>query len=387
MSSRLYLDVHVLQVLPPSCVNRDDVGMPKMCFYGGVERARVSSQAWKRAIRLWFREHGTETAIRTRRLVELLSEELRSRGISDDGESEQQTLLLPEPQTVDSDDKANKLAKEAMDTLFSNKKNKKNGKNNDKEKDENDEDKKIPMAFISDGQIKAIAEVVVAALSNQSKLPKDKKIEKKLLEAAKSAPTADILLFGRMYAANQKLNVDAAAQVAHVISTHEASRQYDYFTAVEESNKEDESGAGHIDSKCFSSSVVYRYATVNLGEKSELVLFNKQQAAEIAEKFLEAFVCAMPTGSINSYANNTLPFYVLAILRDDMPINFAPAFEKPIKANDDGGYCELSKEAFLGYKESVHKLYGSPVESWELGNGLNLQDMLEKVRSGIEGRL
>lgn len=41
-----YIDVHVLQTVPPSCVNRDDTGSPKTSIYGGTTRARVSSQAW-----------------------------------------------------------------------------------------------------------------------------------------------------------------------------------------------------------------------------------------------------------------------------------------------------------------------------------------------------
>lgn len=56
MNKRLYVDLHVLQTVPPSCVNRDDTGSPKTAVYGGVRRARVSSQAWKRAMRTMFRE-------------------------------------------------------------------------------------------------------------------------------------------------------------------------------------------------------------------------------------------------------------------------------------------------------------------------------------------
>ena len=52
MSKNLYIDLHVIQTLPPSCVNRDDTGSPKTAIYGGVTRARVSSQSWKRAMRL-----------------------------------------------------------------------------------------------------------------------------------------------------------------------------------------------------------------------------------------------------------------------------------------------------------------------------------------------
>ena len=43
MKARLYLDVHVLQTVPPSCVNRDDTGSPKTAIYGGTTRSRVSS--------------------------------------------------------------------------------------------------------------------------------------------------------------------------------------------------------------------------------------------------------------------------------------------------------------------------------------------------------
>ena len=52
--TRTIIDVHVLQTVPPSNLNRDDTGSPKTAVYGGVRRARVSSQAWKRATRRDF---------------------------------------------------------------------------------------------------------------------------------------------------------------------------------------------------------------------------------------------------------------------------------------------------------------------------------------------
>ena len=54
MNKRLYVDFHILQTVPPSCINRDDTGSPKTAVYGGVLRARVSSQAWKHAMRGWM---------------------------------------------------------------------------------------------------------------------------------------------------------------------------------------------------------------------------------------------------------------------------------------------------------------------------------------------
>ena len=37
---RLYVDLHVIQTVPPSCINRDDTGSPKTAVYGGATRAR-----------------------------------------------------------------------------------------------------------------------------------------------------------------------------------------------------------------------------------------------------------------------------------------------------------------------------------------------------------
>ena len=78
-----YIDIHVLQSVPPSNLNRDDTGTPKTAFYGGVERARVSSQAWKRATRRHFAEQvearqltADQLAVRTKRAVAQVAERL-----------------------------------------------------------------------------------------------------------------------------------------------------------------------------------------------------------------------------------------------------------------------------------------------------------------------
>ena len=76
---RLYVDFHVLQTVPPSCVNRDDTGSPKTAVYGGATRARVSSQAWKHAIRKMFIEEMAdmvETGKRTLKATDLVAGEL-----------------------------------------------------------------------------------------------------------------------------------------------------------------------------------------------------------------------------------------------------------------------------------------------------------------------
>ena len=56
MTVARFLDVHLLQTVPYANLNRDDLGSPKDLIYGGVTRTRVSSQCWKRAVRLAVEE-------------------------------------------------------------------------------------------------------------------------------------------------------------------------------------------------------------------------------------------------------------------------------------------------------------------------------------------
>lgn len=90
----LYVDIHVLQTVPPSCVNRDDTGSPKTARYGGVTRARVSSQAWKRAVHLMFEEslEKSQLGVRTKGIVGLVAHEIDPK-LSEDARKRANVLL------------------------------------------------------------------------------------------------------------------------------------------------------------------------------------------------------------------------------------------------------------------------------------------------------
>ena len=76
-NNRVFLDIHAIQILPPSNMNRDDSGSPKTAQYGGVRRARVSSQAWKRAMRRYFAEYSSEDlGIRTKHIVAYVADQI-----------------------------------------------------------------------------------------------------------------------------------------------------------------------------------------------------------------------------------------------------------------------------------------------------------------------
>ena len=74
----LFVEFHLIQNFAPSNLNRDDTGAPKDAFFGGHRRARVSSQCFKRAIRLSANEHGLIDpqfqGVRTQKLFKLLTD-------------------------------------------------------------------------------------------------------------------------------------------------------------------------------------------------------------------------------------------------------------------------------------------------------------------------
>ena len=351
MNKRLYVDFHILQTVPPSCINRDDTGSPKTAVYGGVTRARVSSQAWKHAMRQAFVEESLldeeDVGKRTKKVTELVEKEIAA--------------LAP-------DMDAAKLAKKTLDNAGI----------------KNDEKGTKALFFISQAQIKALAQLAVEECA-------DKKEYKKALS---TAPSADIALFGRMVADDPSLNFDAAAQVAHSISTHAVQNEYDYFTAVDDCQAEDNAGAGHLGTVEYNSATLYRYATVNVMELERHL--GAKKAAEVVRSFGEAFIRSMPTGKQNTFANRTLPDAVYVTIREDQPVNLCGAFERAVRKSLEG-YAEPSKSALQAYAQQLYQSFAeAPAKSFTVGTGLEalapaqplntMLDALEKaVRDALAG--
>lgn len=228
------------------------------------------------------------------------------------------------------------------------------------------------LMFFSAAQSRALANLAI----NGSK---DKKEYQNVL---KESPSIDMALFGRMVAADPSLNFDAAAQVAHAISTHAVHNEYDYFTAVDDLNQDEESGAGHLGTVEFNSSTLYRYATVNIAELQKHL---GSQTDTAVKCFAEAFIKTMPTGKQNTFANRTLPDYVYVALRTDQPVNLVGAFEKPVSGKD--GYLEESENRFKKYAVSVYKKFACvPEKTWELGEK-NIIQILEEVKTTVKEKL
>ncbi|WP_392468142.1 type I-E CRISPR-associated protein Cas7/Cse4/CasC [Arsenicicoccus cauae] len=336
MSTHLYLDIHVLQTLPPSNVNRDESGRPKTAFYGGVERSRVSSQAWKRATRREFTSAVDEQdrGLRTKRLPQVLAERIARR----DG-----TLA----------DQADARAASVLTALGL-----KVAKPRKAKGDEQVPHEVGALGFFSNRQLDRLAELAAST---------DRPSKKDAQQAADTGHGVDVALFGRMVAEATDLRVDASCQVAHALSTHAVRTQFDYFTAVDERAEEaEESGAGMIGTVEFNSSTIYRYATINLDQ----LLLNlggadddtTWDAARVAvEAFTEAFATSMPTGKQNTFANRTAPDAVVVMVRRGRPVNLVGAFEDAV-TSEQGGFLRASATRLVEHARAVDASFGPAPE-------------------------
>ena len=356
----LYIDIHVLQTVPPSCVNRDDTGCPKTARYCGVTRARVSSQAWKRAVRMMFHDLLTaeQVGVRTKKIVGLVAKEIDPAVLT----GAQGDLFGAEP--GEPSPEALKLAEKLLTAAGLNIKDAEKGTD--------------ALFLMSPGQAKALAKVDLTQ--------KEKDLKKKCQEALMEAPSVDMALFGRMVADDPSLNFDAACQVAHAISTHAVQNEFDYFTAVDDCAPEDNAGAGHLGTVEFNSATLYRYATVNAKALEENL---KADTPKAIRAFVEAFVRSMPTGKQNTFANRTLPDAVVVMLREDQPVNLCGAFETPVAAKEDEGYgyVEASKKALEREAKKVLKYVAPPVAQIEVGPNGTLAEVLTKLEAEVRTRL
>lgn len=310
----LVIDIHALQTIPPSLINRDDTGAPKTAVFGGIPRQRVSSQSWKRAIRRYFENQFDKEMIgdRSKRLPEKIALRLEEKGLDQ----------------ADAIARAEKLFKAAGIKTEVDKKPKKA-----------DPDAPEPspyprtsyLIFLSQQQVDRAVEELL------------KRGDEKLSSADAKAildtnHSVDMAMFGRMVADDAAYNVDAAVQVAHAIGIHGSTPDFDYFTAVDDLAEEgEETGAGMIGTVQMMSSTLYRYATVNLNglEKN---LGSAEVARQAAGQFIEAFVASMPTGKINTFANQTLPELVYVAIRDTRPVSLVNAFETPVLEETRASY-------------------------------------------------
>lgn len=366
----MFVQIHLLQSMPPGNLNRDDTGQPKKCLFGGVTRGRISSQCLKRNIRLsplFQNAFGGMVANRTKYLPRMVADELLASG------------QIPKDEI--------EAVKGGIVRLFK-KEAKAESSSDDAPQSEGSEVDVTPQLVFFPPPFATKVAGLIASLRKanpgaykkligvKEKGAKDKNEEAKADEAleefkrmafkAKESMSVDIGLFGRMTTSDVVADVEAACQVAHAISTHQSLVEGDYFTAMDDRQSEyvtsqvQRGGAAFLGRgdtvTFFNSAVYYKYLNLDtdalsatLGEE------HSQQAAKAAAVLVQAAALATPTGKQNSFAAHSVPELMLVeVSKTKQPISYANAFLQAVEGQDlmresahaFGDYCGSIAAAF-----------------------------------------
>jgi CRISPR system Cascade subunit CasC len=426
----MFIQIHILQSMPPGNLNRDETGQPKKCIFGGVTRGRISSQCLKRNIRRspqFAKAFGDALADRTTYLPRMVAEEVRKdqhlgipekdldalmaaiasrfkkekgKGESEqtDGENAQKTganasggngvaqtgqlvffpppfarriaeLLAkfqkerPEAYLFFVTGEVNETAEQKAQRKATSKELSERRKAITTEKkaagtdDEKERVRQKENAFKKDEQqFKTACQNTTEAL--------DKEIDVLVADIATASKslTVDIGLFGRMTTSDLVVNVEAACQVAHAISTHETVIESDYFTAMDDRKAEyatsqmDKAGAAFLGSgeteTFYNAAVYYKYLNLDLDAlRNHLPSISDADAVRVAGVLVSAAALATPSGKQNSFASYGVPQLILVEVSEvKRPISYANAFLQPVEGPN---YLAHSAQAIKTYVESV----------------------------------
>ena len=349
-----HLELHIIQSVPVACLNRDDFGSPKTAVFGNVQRARVSSQCWKRAARELMQEydadifHGQRTRLLLDPLRELLENEhkLSAKEANEGAEAIGEALAKVDRPSADKDTPAVRVK-----TLF----------------------------FTSPLELETLASAYAGAKDESATAKRAAKAVKQIGKVMKDA--ADIALFGRMVASDHSLTLEGAAMFGHALSTHKVSNEIDFFAAVDDRQPEDKSGAGMTGTLEYNSATYYRFAALNLdmlADAKHLGQLTAEERQHVVRLFVEATVRSVPSARHNSMFAATMPSYVLAVVREQgHPVQLVNAFEEPVWSR--GGLVKVSREKLDAEYAALKQTWGLEAALECRIPDMSLETMLNEV--------
>ncbi len=303
------IEFHILQSFPVSCLNRDDLGSPKTAIVGGTIRARVSSQCWKRPVRLGLHNEGITLGHRTKLVAQFLTAACNAAGANTEQAAACGSAM------------ANILA---HNTLF----------------------------FIGNHEAEAFAQFakdmgfVPNAISEKELVKASKTVLNKNLDAL------DIALFGRMDANCKALQVEAACSFSHAISTHPAATECDFFSARDDNPEV--IAAAHLDVLEFNSATYYRY--ISLDVASLLNSLGSADVAQAVKAFTYSLFDQVPRARQTTMAAACSWDYARVLVRTGQPLQLS--FDEPVKSTGEG-FLKPSIKALEEQLQCKEKLAGS----------------------------
>ncbi|MGL5336086.1 MAG: type I-E CRISPR-associated protein Cas7/Cse4/CasC [Enterovibrio sp.] len=344
------IEFHILQSFPVTCLNRDDVGAPKTAMVGGVTRARVSSQCWKRQVRMALQQFGAKLGVRTKKVKELIAEACVAEGADPD--------------------KAQAVAAKIADYLASD-----------------------TLLFISHAEARAFANYAKEHNFDETKVT-EKALAKDLPKVAKKAlhpaiDALDIALFGRMVAKAAEMNVEAAASFSHAISTHKVANEVEFFTALDD--QQTEQGSAHMGSLEFNAATYYRYISLDLGQLAQTLgtdddPASAEQIKQAIAAFTKALFVAIPSARQTTQSGASPWEFAHVLVRKGQRLQVP--FEEPIKAKTEG-FLAPSIRALNEYLDKKEQLSGSlfgklGAYQWGEDTAFSIDHLIASLQSHVE---
>lgn len=306
----VHLDLHAIHSIPVANLNADMSRMPKTAVFGGVQRARVSSQAWNYAIRQHLIEQGHEPGVRTRDILTAVA-----------AKDQKAALLLGQLLAA----KTNKVL--PFDAKA----------------------KQLKSAyFFTTGHLDALVEWAKSE-------PSDINGDLARILTGRDHVNLDVALFGSTLTSHPAANIRATSSAMHSLSTHEITLGFDEFVGTDDTS---DLGGAHVGVRDFMSATFYRFSTINV--TSLLGTVGPNRVSTAVEAFMRAFAEAVPVGGQTSLHSATRPDFMAFAVRDGRPESYVNAFETPVVT--DGGLVDPSIDAFLRHHDQHIRMWGEPRE-------------------------
>ena len=341
------IEFHILQSFPVSCLNRDDVGSPKTALVGGVPRARVSSQSWKRAVRLAMRDLGVPCGTRTKLIASLVLKACLDRGATPQQAKEcglrvEEAFIKKKAQDEKKGARKKKDTSEEIANLG--------------DGEEIGSDKTDTLLFLNPSEVACLADVFKKEGFDPNKvIPENgKNLAEDIAAIIKESPVdgIDVALFGRMVAQAATMNIEGAASFSHAISTHRVNNEVEFFTALDDLGTEP--GSAHMGSLEFNSATYYRYISLDLGQ-----LFKNlggQDISTAVSGFVKALFVAVPSARQATMSAASPWEFAKVLIRKGQRLQIP--FESSVRFKD-GGYLGESINFMKTYISKQEKLHGS----------------------------
>ncbi|MFD7369052.1 type I-E CRISPR-associated protein Cas7/Cse4/CasC [Nocardiopsis alba] len=401
-----YLSLHLLETAVAVLPVRDENNAPKTIVYGGVERHLITSQARRRAERVYLRDRanagqgplaGKAMGVRTREWALKVAHVLENEhGWEQDEALSTARSVLEAVGLKFGDPKKRTVADLTKVLLFA------PADTGSRIAEELHLERESVRAWEKEyTEAKARKAEKGAKKDDEEKPPSlPKHVRTAVLTALAPRDAVDIALYGRFLAEiADSPNVDGAIQSGHAFTVHEAELTDDFYAAADDAKLDrqenaldfldtaDDSGAGMTGYQALISGTFYRHAVldrralrVNL-RAAGMAEEQAEVAAVGAEtEFVRAFVDAYPHAKKNSTASKgSLPALVLAF-EGDRPFNYGSAFQKPIEETGDTSTAELATRRLMKHHRFVCARRSDTTE----GRVLTYDPDIDTLLSGLD---